>query len=215
MTSRVNRRALLTAAPAAAVPAMLAAPAIAQTNPEVRWRLTSSFPRNTDILWGTAEAVAKRVGELTEGRFRIQAFPGGEIAPALAALDAVQSGSVECAHTASYYYHGKDPALAFFTAVPFGLNTRQNTAWLRYGGGQELMNEMMREYNAIARRHGLTPTQFALGFCYESWRVAATVIGVTTVAQLEENVAAFGTRLSPELLAEADAVRWRLRDPSQ
>jgi TRAP-type mannitol/chloroaromatic compound transport system substrate-binding protein len=159
MTSRVNRRALLTAAPAAAVPIALAAPAIAQTNPEVRWRLTSSFPRNTDILWGTAEAVAKRVGELTEGKFRIQAFPGGEIAPPLSALDAVQSGSVECAHTASYYYIGKDPTLAFFTAVPFGLNARQNTAWLRFGGGQELMNEMMREYNAIAFPCGDTGAQ--------------------------------------------------------
>ncbi|MBB5695118.1 TRAP transporter substrate-binding protein [Muricoccus pecuniae] len=159
MVSRVNRRALLTAAPAAAVPVALAAPAIAQTNPEVRWRLTSSFPRNTDILWGTAEAVARRVGELTEGRFRIQAFPGGEIAPALAALDAVQSGSIECAHTASYYYIGKDPALAFFTAVPFGLNTRQNTAWLRHGGGQDLMNEMMREYNAVAFPCGDTGAQ--------------------------------------------------------
>ena len=159
MSSRVNRRALLTAAPAAVVPVALAAPAIAQTNPEVRWRLTSSFPRNTDILWGTAEAVARRVGELTEGRFRIQAFPGGEIAPALAALDAVQSGSIECAHTASYYYIGKDPSLAFFTAVPFGLNARQNTAWLRYGGGQDLMNDIMREYNAIAFPCGDTGAQ--------------------------------------------------------
>ena len=159
MTSRVNRRALLSAAPAAALPVALAAPAIAQTNPEVRWRLTSSFPRSTDILFGTAEAVAKRVGELTEGKFRITAFPGGEIAPALSALDAVQSGSIECAHTASYYYIGKDPALAFFTAVPFGLNARQNTAWLRFGGGQDLMNEMMREYNAIAFPCGDTGAQ--------------------------------------------------------
>ena len=72
-----------------------------------------------------------------------------------------------------------------------------------------------REYGALARQHGLTPTQLALGFCYERWRVASTIIGVTTVAQLEENVAALGTKLSPDLLAAADAVRWRLRDPSQ
>ncbi len=162
MTTRVNRRGLLAAAPAAgiaAVPVMLAAPAIAQTTPEVRWRLTSSFGRNLDVLFGTAEAVGRRVGELTEGRFRITAFPGGEIAPPLSALDAVQNGSVECAHTASYYYIGKDPALAFFTAVPFGLTGRQNTAWLRFGGGQEIMNEMMREYNAIAFPCGDTGAQ--------------------------------------------------------
>jgi aryl-alcohol dehydrogenase-like predicted oxidoreductase len=72
-----------------------------------------------------------------------------------------------------------------------------------------------REYNALARQHGLTPAQMALAFCYGSWRVASTIIGVTTVAQLEEDVAAFGTALAPELLAAADAVRWRLRDPSQ
>ena len=159
MTNRVNRRGLLSAAPAAAVPVLLAAPAVAQTNPEVRWRLTSSFPRSTDILFGTPEAIARRVGELTDGRFRIQCFPGGEIAPALAALDAVQSGSIECAHTATYYYIGKDPSLAFFTAMPFGLNARQNTAWLRFGGGQAIFDEVMREYNAVGFPAGDTGAQ--------------------------------------------------------
>jgi aryl-alcohol dehydrogenase-like predicted oxidoreductase len=72
-----------------------------------------------------------------------------------------------------------------------------------------------REYNALARQHGLTPTQMALAFCYGSWRVASTIIGVTSVAQLDENLAAWGTSLSPELLAAIDAVRWRLRDPAQ
>jgi aryl-alcohol dehydrogenase-like predicted oxidoreductase len=72
-----------------------------------------------------------------------------------------------------------------------------------------------REYNALARAHGLTPTQMALAFCYGSWRVASTIIGVTSIAQLDEDLAAWGTRLSPELLAAIDAVRWRLRDPAQ
>lgn len=71
-----------------------------------------------------------------------------------------------------------------------------------------------RRYNALAREHGLTPTQMALAFCYTSWRVASTIIGVTTVAQLDEDLDAYGTTLSPELLAKIDAVRWEIRDPA-
>jgi aryl-alcohol dehydrogenase-like predicted oxidoreductase len=72
-----------------------------------------------------------------------------------------------------------------------------------------------REYNALARAHGMTPTQLALAFCYRSWRVASTIIGVTSVAQLDEDLAAWGTQLTPELLAAIDTIRWRLRDPAQ
>ena len=155
----MNRRALMGAA-AAAAPAALATPALAQTQmPEVRWRLTSSFGRNLDVLFGTAESICRRVGQLTDGKFRIQAFPGGEIAPPLAALDAVQSGSVECAHTAPYYYVGKEPGFAFFTAMPFGLNNRMYNAWFRHGGGRELNAELMGEYNAISFPAGDTGAQ--------------------------------------------------------
>jgi aryl-alcohol dehydrogenase-like predicted oxidoreductase len=72
-----------------------------------------------------------------------------------------------------------------------------------------------RQYNALAREHGLTPTQMALAFCYTNWRVASTIIGVTTLAQLDENIDAWGITLSPELLAKIDAVRWAIRDPAQ
>ena len=72
-----------------------------------------------------------------------------------------------------------------------------------------------RRYNQLARDHGLTPVQLALAFCYQSWRVASTIIGVTTLAQLDENLDAWGTVLSPELLAAVDALRWQLRDPGQ
>ena len=72
-----------------------------------------------------------------------------------------------------------------------------------------------RQYNALARAHGLTPTQLALAFCYRSWRVASTIIGVTSVAQLDENLAAWDTALAPEVLAAIDAIRWRHRDPAQ
>jgi TRAP-type mannitol/chloroaromatic compound transport system substrate-binding protein len=154
----MNRRALMTAA-AAVAPAALAAPALAQTLPEVRWRLTSSFPRSLDVLFGTAESICRRIAQLTDGKFRITPFPGGEIAPPLAALDAVQSGAVECAHTPPYYYIGKEPAFAFFTAVPFGLNHRMFTSWFRYGGGRELNAELMADYNIVSFSAGDTGAQ--------------------------------------------------------
>jgi TRAP-type mannitol/chloroaromatic compound transport system substrate-binding protein len=120
--------------------------------PEVRWRVQSAFPRVFDILWGTLERIAARVAQLTENRFRLQVFPAGEIVGAPQILDAVQAGTIEAGHTASYYYVGKDISFAPFTAFPFGLNTRQLTAWFRHGGGNELAAELFREYNI----HGLT-----------------------------------------------------------
>lgn len=72
-----------------------------------------------------------------------------------------------------------------------------------------------RRYNALARAHGLTPTQMALAFCYTRWTVASTIIGVTSVAQLDEDLNAWGTTLSPEVLAEIDKIRWEMRDPAQ
>ena len=153
-----NRRALLGVVTAAA-PAMLAAPAIAQTSPEVRWRLTSSFPRTLDILHGTPERIARRVAALTENRFQIRVFAAGEIVGGLQALDAVQAGTVEAAHTASYYFTGKEPSFAFFTAFPFGLNSRQMSAWLRHGGGNELGAELFRDYNVVAFPAGDTGAQ--------------------------------------------------------
>jgi TRAP-type mannitol/chloroaromatic compound transport system substrate-binding protein len=153
----MNRRALL--GTAAAAPVALAAPAIAQTMPEVRWRLSSSFPRSLDVLYGTGERIAARVAALTEGRFRIQVFPAGEIVPGLQVLDAVQAGTLEAGHTAAYYYIGKDPSFAFFTAVPFGLNTRMLTAWLTQGGGNQLGAELFRDYNVVAIPAGDTGAQ--------------------------------------------------------
>jgi aryl-alcohol dehydrogenase-like predicted oxidoreductase len=83
----------------------------------------------------------------------------------------------------------------------------------RWGRAESLT--AARRYNALARAHGLTPTQLALAFCYTKWQVASTIIGVTSLAQLDECVAAWGTKLSPEVLAEVDRIRWELRDPAQ
>jgi aryl-alcohol dehydrogenase-like predicted oxidoreductase len=82
----------------------------------------------------------------------------------------------------------------------------------RWGRAEALV--AARRYNALARAHGLTPTQMALAFCYTNWRVASTIIGVTSVAQFDEDMAAWGTTLSQELLAAIDQIRWEMRDPA-
>jgi TRAP-type mannitol/chloroaromatic compound transport system substrate-binding protein len=125
----------------------LAAPAIAQSMPEVKWRLASSFPKSLDTIYGAGEDFAKRVAAITDNKFQIRVFAAGEIVPGLQVVDAVQNETVECGHTAAYYYVGKDPTFAFDTAVPFGLNTRQHNAWVYYGGGLELMREFYKDYN--------------------------------------------------------------------
>ena len=151
MKGSINRRKFLGAATvggAGAVAATaIAAPAIAQTMPELEWRMVSSFPPSLDTIYGAAEVFAQAVAEMTDNRFQIQVFAPGEIVPGLSAADAVSNGSVEACHTASYYYWGKDPTFAFGTAVPFGLNYRMQSAWMYDGGGIDLMNAFYARFN--------------------------------------------------------------------
>jgi TRAP-type mannitol/chloroaromatic compound transport system substrate-binding protein len=161
----IKRRSLIKGAAAggavasAAVAANFPSPALAQAQPEVRWRCASSFPKALDTIFGAAEHVARRVAAATDNKFQIQIFAGGEIVPALQVADAVQNATVECGHTAPYYYVGKDPTFAFGTAVPFGLNSRQQTAWMYFGGGRELMNEFYKPYNIVGIPCGNTGAQ--------------------------------------------------------
>ncbi|OJX81067.1 TRAP transporter substrate-binding protein [Magnetospirillum sp. 64-120] len=155
----MERRTFLKASALGAAGSAIAAPAIAQSNPEVKWRMASSFPRSLDTLQGGCDFVAKRVAELTDGKFQIRVFAGGEIVPGLQVMDAVQAGTVECGSTVSYYYVGKDPAFAFEAALPFGLNARQNAAWIYHGGGMELLREFYKKYNVINFPCGNTGVQ--------------------------------------------------------
>jgi TRAP-type mannitol/chloroaromatic compound transport system substrate-binding protein len=98
---------------AAGAAATIAAPALADNLPTVKWRLTSSFPKSLDTVFGGAEVLANRLRGLTNGKFDIRVFPGGEIVPGLQALDAVQQGTVEVCHTCSYYYVGNEYRLCF------------------------------------------------------------------------------------------------------
>ena len=155
----MKRRAFLTTAGVGVAASTLAAPAIAQSNPEIKWRCASSFPKSLDTIYGGAEFVGKRVAEMTDGKFQIRTFAAGELVPGLQVLDAVKDGTVECGHTVSYYYVGKDPTFAFDSAMPFGLNARQQNAWMTHGGGMELMREFYKGYNIIQFGAGNTGTQ--------------------------------------------------------
>ena len=118
-----------------------------QTQPQVRWRLASSFSRSLDTIYGAAEIMADRVSEITNGKFQIRSYPGGELVPALEVLSNVQSGTVQMGHSASYYFIGSNPALAFDATVPFGMTARQYNGWMYEGGGLELMREVFADFN--------------------------------------------------------------------
>ncbi len=135
-----------------------AGPAV-HTQKRVTWRLVSSFPRGLDTIYGTAEHLGALVESMSGGRFRIRSYPAGELVPGLQVLDAVQQGTVQVGHSASYYYTGKNDAFAFDTAVPFGLSSRQQIAWLLEGGGQELLRPLFADFNIVQFYGGSTGAQ--------------------------------------------------------
>jgi TRAP-type mannitol/chloroaromatic compound transport system substrate-binding protein len=155
----MKRRTFLKAAGAGLATSALAAPAIAQSSPEIKWRLAASWPKSLDTLYGACENLAKYVAEATDNKFQIQPFAAGEIVPGLQVLDAVQNGTVEICHTAVYYFIGKDPTWALFCAVPFGLNARQQNAWFYDGDGTKLMVDFAKKFNAYPLLAGNTGAQ--------------------------------------------------------
>ena len=160
--ARIDRRRFLKSAGAVGAgtaAAAVAAPAIAQASPEITWRMTASWPKSLDTLYGGAENFAKYVAEATDNKFRIQCFAAGEIVPGLQATDAVSAGTVEACHTAPYYMWGKDPTFALGCAVPFGLNGRMQSAWWHEGGGEALMNGFYAKYNIVGLLAGNTGAQ--------------------------------------------------------
>jgi TRAP-type mannitol/chloroaromatic compound transport system substrate-binding protein len=134
-------------------------PALADSLPEIKWRLASSFPKNLDTIYGAVDEMCRNIAAATDGKFQIRPFAAGEIVPGLQVLDAVQNGTVEAGQSASYYYVGKDPTFAFDCAVPFGLNARQQNAWMYYGGGLDLMREFFKDYNIVQFPAGNTGAQ--------------------------------------------------------
>jgi len=138
-----------------------------QTTRNVRWRLASSFSRSLDTIYGAAEVLSSRLKALTDGNFEILTYPGGELVPPLEVLGSVQNRTVEMGHSASYYFIGKNPALAFDCTVPFGLTARQYNAWLLYGGGMDLMRDLFSDFNILNLPGGNTGTQMGGWFNVE------------------------------------------------
>jgi TRAP-type mannitol/chloroaromatic compound transport system substrate-binding protein len=168
----MKRREFLRAAGAGLAASAVAAPAIAQSMPELKWRLTASWPKSLDTLYGCCEDFAKNVADVTDNKFQIQVFAAGEIVPGLQVLDAVQKGTVELGHTAGYYYWGKDPSFAFTTALPFGLNPRQQEAWQLRGGGLELLDPLFADFGCYGLPMGNTCSQMGGWFRKEINTVA-------------------------------------------
>jgi TRAP-type mannitol/chloroaromatic compound transport system substrate-binding protein len=183
----MKRRDFIKSAGLGVAAAGVAAPAIAQSMPELKWRLTSSFPKSLDTLYGGAQVFVKAVAEASDNKFQIQPFAAGEIIPALQALDAATSATVEIAQSASYYFTGKDPAFAWGTAVPFGLNSRMQNAWVNHGGGEQLLNDFYKKFNVYGLVAGQTNCQMGGWFRKEikepadlsglKFRIASSVAG--------------------------------------
>src|SRR5436305_4796889 len=142
-----GRRKFLTGLGAAAA-AGVAGPALADPTPDIEWKITSSFNPSLDLIYGGGETLARTLADLTDGHFKLKFSPAGEIAPAGEALDAVESGKAEGAHTALAYAWNKTPSFIFATATPFGMNARQHAAWLAEGGGDALIDELQSVHKA-------------------------------------------------------------------
>jgi TRAP-type mannitol/chloroaromatic compound transport system substrate-binding protein len=168
----MERRSFIRSTGLAGVLAAGAAPAIVHAQANIRWRLASSFPKSLDTLYGGADTFAKKVSEMTGGKFQITVHAAGELMPPFGVVDGVQNATVEMAHTAPYYFFGKDDVFALGCAIPFGLNSRQMTSWMYEGNGLKLMREFYAKYNIINFPGGNTGSQMGGWFRKEIKTVA-------------------------------------------
>ena len=167
----MDRRSILKNAGIAGVLAAGVAPAV-HAQQAIRWRLASSFPKSLDTIHGASETMARMVKQMTGGKFEISVHAAGEIMPAFGVVDGIQQGSIEMAHTAPYYFFGKDETFALGCAIPFGLNSRQMTAWMYEGNGLKLMREFYAKYNIVHFPGGNTGAQMGGWFRKEIKSVA-------------------------------------------
>ena len=172
----MDRRSALKHAGIAGVLAAGVAPAV-QAQAAIRWRLTSSFPKALDTIHGAADTFAKQVNAMSGGKFQVTVHTPGELVPAFGVVDAVQQGTVEAGHTAPYYYFGKDDTFAIGTAIPFGLNSRQLTAWYYDGNGLKLFREFYDQYNIVNFPGGNTGSQMG-GWYRKEIKTAADIKGM-------------------------------------
>jgi TRAP-type mannitol/chloroaromatic compound transport system substrate-binding protein len=144
----MKRRGFLGKAAAGTAASLAIAPA-AQAQSGARWRMQTAWPKSLDTIYGSADALARRVSAVSGGQFDLRAHAAGEIVPAGQIFDAVSQGTVECGHVFSSFFIGKNPSLAFDAGLAFGLNARQQNAWMLHGGGLELLRELYKPYNIV------------------------------------------------------------------
>ncbi|MDG1495953.1 MAG: TRAP transporter substrate-binding protein [Porticoccaceae bacterium] len=137
------------------------ATAEAQPTQTYNWKLVTTWPKNFPGLGLAPEHFAENVQRMSNGRLKIKVFGAGQLVPAFEVFDAVSQGTAEMGHGAAYYWQGKIPASAFFTAVPFGLNAQEMNAWLHFGGGLELWRELYAPFNLVPYAGGNTGVQMA------------------------------------------------------
>src|SRR3954447_7199808 len=172
----MDRRSLMKQAGIAGVLATGIAPAV-HAQAAIRWRLASSFPRSLDTIFGAAEVFANKMKAMSGGKFEVSVHAAGELMPAFGVVDGVQQGTVEGAHTAPYYFFGKSEVFALGCAIPFGLNSRQMTAWMFEGNGLKLMREFYAKYNIVNFPGGNTGCQMG-GWYRKEIKSAADMKGL-------------------------------------
>jgi TRAP-type mannitol/chloroaromatic compound transport system substrate-binding protein len=188
----VERRTFLQGTGLAGILAAGTAPAIVHAQQQIRWRLASSFPKSLETVYGAGEEFAKYVSEATSGKFVISVHPGGELVPAFGVVDAIQQGTIECAHTAPYYFFGKDETFALDCTVPFGMTSRSMTAWMYEGGGMKLLREFYAQFNIVNFPCGNTGAQ--MGGWYRK-----EIKSVEDMNGLKFRVGGFGGRVLAKL----------------
>jgi TRAP-type mannitol/chloroaromatic compound transport system substrate-binding protein len=184
----MERRKFLQNAGIAGILAAGAAPAVVHAQQNIRWRLASSFPKALDTIFGAADVFSKKVKEMSGGKFEISVHAGGELMPPFGVLDGVQQGTVECCHTAPYYFFGKDDTFAINCAIPFGLNSRQMTAWMYEGNGLKLFREFLSNYNIVNFPMGNTGAQ--MGGWYRK-----PVTGLKDIKGMKMRIGGFGGKV--------------------
>jgi TRAP-type mannitol/chloroaromatic compound transport system substrate-binding protein len=188
----MDRRSVIRQGGLVGILAAGAAPGIVHAQATIRWRLASSFPKALDTIFGAADTFSKAVSEMTGGKFTITTHAGGELMPAFGVVDGVKDGTVEMAHTAPYYFFGKDETFALGCAVPFGLNSRQMTAWMYEGNGLKLMREFYRGYNIVNFPGGNTGAQ--MGGWYRK-----PITGLADVKGLKMRIGGFAGKVLERL----------------
>jgi len=183
----MDRRSLIKNAGIAGVLAAGVAPAV-HAQATIRWRVASSFPKSLDTIYGGAETFSRAVRAMSGGKFEVSVHPAGELMPAFGVVDGVQNGTVEAAHTAPYYFFGKDDCFGLGCAIPFGLNSRQMTAWMYEGNGLKLMREFYAKYNIISFPAGNTGAQMGGWFRKE-------IKSLADVKGLKFRIGGFGGRV--------------------